>query len=166
MKDGFVPGPGRAGAGVYFWAYEKNVDLARKLAIGWFTYCTKRGSFSKSKDARCAVLYGQYEADDEEYFDCSGLAFQEVLLEYMKGFPEYSDTDLNLAHGKIFSELEQKSGRQLKIVLTKVAQPPKMSLVEGKAFHGQFCYVVRHDPSGIRVVKCEEVDAEAEAATA
>lgn len=73
---------GLLGAGAYFWAYENDMSLARRLAANWWRFAGgKSNAYKGDVDPSLAILKADIEVDRKVYFDASSESFIELLIQ-------------------------------------------------------------------------------------
>ncbi|VWB73835.1 hypothetical protein [Burkholderia lata] len=151
---------GKAGSGVYLWAYADDSSTARDLAIGWYKNQLGWRAFADEKDPKWAVLYAEIEAADEECYDCNTLEFREALFAYLRALDRadvaYSDDDLCGAYNSLIKRIEAKVQRNFGVVHACVPLPKKMPLKEKVAGSDAFVHIVRQGFDRLRVTARED----------
>jgi hypothetical protein len=146
---------GRAGTGVYLWAYQNDSTLARELAEGWFVAQNRRKVFADEADPQVSVLYAEIEVDDERCINCDTLEFQEVLTAYLRKLAgngdAYSDEDISVAYNTLICSVEQKRGIEFVVVHARVVPPPKMNFKEKLVIGNPLVHIVRRALERIQV---------------
>lgn len=115
---------GRAGTGVYFWLDE---EFSEVLAIGWYKYLKSIGRFKSDRNPECAIVIAEIQADESDIldFEDSSIKRQILKLAQKRKIDFYNTKALAALSNLFISQLEGKLKVTFKIIILKVAPPPK-----------------------------------------
>jgi hypothetical protein len=139
---------GRAGTGVYLWAYEGDATIARELAEGWFAAQARRNVFDGERDPEARVLYAEVEADEAACINCDTLVFEETLTAYLRKLcggndAGYSTEDISIAYNAVISSVERKRQVEFCVVHARVVPPDRMKFKEKVVIGNPLVHIVR-----------------------
>lgn len=154
---------GRAGSGIYFWAYNEYRLHARRLAILWWEKSKSAGQYSNVKNSNCAVIYAQFSVSEGALLDCSEAPFEDALIEAIDIATEggtkadvLTDDSIHKIYEYLVEGVELSTGCSIEVVKARVA-PPKRSYVEKVALGHPSCYVVRNACKQIKISEVEKM---------
>lgn len=154
---------GRAGSGVYFWAYEKNPVYARKFAVMWWEFVSKSGLYAREPAPGCAVLYVNILVPEQSYLDFNEPGVEEALNEAvamavmgMKPDESMKPEVIHKVYEHLVLALEAELGVTFDVVKARVS-PPKGALKEKNILGNPNCYVVRNGCERIALTHRETV---------
>jgi hypothetical protein len=152
-KEGFCPGArsGKAGTGVYFWAYEKSPMVAVDLAHNWWSWASNNGLYRNDTDKRCSIILASLKPNEGEtgFFDCGDTSFQEELysIAEVQGVTDYRD--VASLYDVVLSGLEHELGKEFEVVKLHLPVPRPQKPDSGKQkllnlLYSSYCsYIVR-----------------------
>lgn len=169
-KEGFkISGSAMRGAGVYFWSYTSDdmEDYVRDLAVKWWLYQKKKGSYSKAKNKNCCVIYASFKVGSDQSFDLENQVVREKFIKfseiaYHKKISEGKATSVAISevYDMFINDVEKKLKRNFSLIHVKIQQPKGFKTSLPLDIRGQpFCYVVK-DVSCISVENFEEINYE------
>lgn len=127
IEGGFQISPaGRAGKGIYFWQYHEDSTIARNLAIGWYDSQARRGVYEE-KTPECAVIDATFDADAEDYLDCTGEILESIGTLLLNKLGNPTEEDIDRAYEFVIGGIEKKRGRPVLVAKTMVSPPKRMS---------------------------------------
>jgi len=159
--NGFDPTlVGKAGSGVYLWAYAGDVSTARELALGWYGNQQIRGVFAGETEPKWAILYAEIDVAADDCCDCNTLEFRELLVAWLRGLGRredepYSDDDLCKAYNALIGRIEAKVEHEFCVVHACVPFPKKMAFKERVAVNDAFIHLVRRKYDRLRIIRRE-----------
>ncbi|MGR5264087.1 hypothetical protein C5F63_10660 [Photobacterium damselae subsp. damselae] len=133
LSEGFNKGSGLRGSGVYFWLYQfaELLQEAEQLAIAWYGFESKKGSYSTHQNKSCAVVLADLDTKEEDVFDFESK--RQHFMVYAKAIMDkLGDTKLSYEeekrilsglHDKFFSDWEAKVENSFDAVIVKVQAP-------------------------------------------
>lgn len=137
---------GHAGPGIYFWAYETNVELAKHLAQLWWATYLRWNKYETDADTTCAVVdVAIRRPESDAYYDATSLAFREALASMAASFGDCEGFEVGPAISYLIDQIEVKSGVKVLVMKASVKSPAhskKPSLV-ARDFPMSEAYVVR-----------------------
>lgn len=164
-KEGFgVTAVGRAGSGVYLWAYIEDSTVAHELAVGWYESQRKAGKYSDESQPKWAVLHAEIDVDDADCLDCNNPRFREALVAWLRKLGRsptegYSEKDLSQAYNALIKRVEVQRARPFSIIQTCVPLPNKMAYKEKIVGADPFVCLVKRDEDRLKVInRINEVD--------
>lgn len=137
---------GHAGAGVYFWAYETSVDLAKHLAKLWWATYLRWNKYASDCDTGCAIVDVSIRRPDENaYFDATTLAFREALAAMADSLENCDDFEVGPAISYLIDQIETRQGARVLVMKTQVKSPmqSKLPSLVSRDFPMSEAYVVR-----------------------
>lgn len=120
-NSGFNLGPGRAGAGVYFWA--KGIQYIQ-LAKEWFAY-KNRINFYRESNPICTVIIAEIKVRPTEYLNCEDTQFQTKIYELSVklNIDRKNYRLISNLYDRYIIELEKSLGCTIKMLTIKAAPP-------------------------------------------
>lgn len=150
---GFTKGPGLRGSGVYFWLYQfaELLQEAEQLALAWYAFEWKKGSYSKHKNQNCAVVFADLDTKEEAIFDFEAkrqhfMVYTSAIMDKLKDSELTNEERKNILsglHDKFFNDWENKTKNAFDAVLVRVQSP--------KGFKSSFHQDVASQPHCILV---------------
>jgi len=135
---------GRAGTGVYFWAYENKIDLALELAKLWWERCLNNDDYVDDKHQECKVICATLNLDQSLFFDASNSYFQEILFQTAKQRNVTSLNGLSRLYDVVISDIEKVLKVKYLVIAANVARPNSTVSTPMISYTPSFkCYVVR-----------------------
>jgi len=127
---------GILGAGAYFWAYENDMSLAKRLAANWWRFAgQKRNAYKGDADPSLAILKADIEVDQKVYFDASSENFIELLIKTAEQKKILSTKDdFNKLRAVLLMEIEAERGFGYDVVKAMVEVPGKISGESGAPY--------------------------------
>jgi len=127
---------GLLGAGTYFWAYENDMSLARRLAANWWRFAGgKSNAYKGDADPSLAILRADIEVNRKVYFDASSESFIELLIQAaeQKQIQSTKD-DFNKLRAVLLREIEAEQGFDYDVVKAMVEVPGKIRSESGAPY--------------------------------
>lgn len=137
---------GHAGAGIYFWAYETSIDLAKHLAYLWWATYSRQGKYSSDLNEELAILNVSIEKpEDKSYCDATTLAFKEALAKMANSFENKSEFEVGPAIAYLVDKIEEKNSSRILVLKASVQSPSrsKKPSIWVKSFPMSDAYIVR-----------------------
>lgn len=113
------------GPGVYFWAFDQDISLAKRLAANWWRSANDRfKTYTGDDDPSLAILKANIEVDLNDYFDASSEKFLELLIATAENrrIPS-TKNDFNSLRVVLLKELQDLQGSDFKVVRAEVDVP-------------------------------------------
>ncbi|HHF0508396.1 hypothetical protein NB600_10560 [Vibrio antiquarius] len=156
VNTGFNKGPGIRGSGAYFWLYQfaELLQEAEQLAIAWYNFEYKKGSYSRHADQNCAVVLADLDTEDENVFDFeakrqSFMVYSKAVLEKLEKAGISDDERKELLSGlydRFVSHWEEKVDNSFDAVLVRVQAPPRFKSMFHRDVASQpQCILVRNE---------------------
>jgi len=142
-KQGFKPGIGRAGEGVYFWYKNKYSEI---LAECWYYNQLAEGSYKNDSNRTYYLLSGEFESKDEEFLNLEDDELKVALTDLAeeKGIDPAKDfKKLPGIYGLLYDEIEKIRGTKLLIIMVRVAIPKPCTKYPISAMGAPLCYIIR-----------------------
>lgn len=116
---------GLLGAGAYFWAYDNDMSLAKRLALNWWRFAGgKNDAYKGDTDPSLAILKADIEVDSNGYFDASSESFLELLIKTAEQKKILSTKDdFNKLRAVLVKEIETVQGFNYEVVKAEVDVP-------------------------------------------
>jgi hypothetical protein len=152
VKSKFRPGTraGKAGTGIYFWAYDGSKDVAIELARNWWAWANDKNWYRAESDRRCSIIVVTLSLSSEElFFDCSDVAFLEELYKTAQVHGLEHERDIASLYDLMLSDLEDDMQQIFQVIKAHVPVPTSSycdqnSLI--KKLYSHYCtYIVRKD---------------------
>jgi hypothetical protein len=120
---------GLLGAGAYFWAYDNDISLAKRLAHNWWRFaCGKYDAYKGDTDPSPAVLAADIQVDPSVYFDANSESFLELLVKTAERKEiESTKDDFNKLRVVLLKEIETVKGISYKVVKAELDVPGRIS---------------------------------------
>lgn len=136
---------GRAGTGVYFWAYQNDPSLAHLLANMWWEQCSKEGRYKSDPFQACKVIYVTLKTDDHLYFDMGDPFFQELIFKTAQERAINTVNELSQLYDWALNELEIALKIKYLVISANVPKPRVDQMPQFLLMTNFKCYVVRGD---------------------
>ncbi|GGX14011.1 hypothetical protein [Undibacterium macrobrachii] len=144
---------GRAGTGIYFWAYENEIDLALELAKLWWSNCYESGHYDSDQHKDCKVICAGLNVDETAFFDTSILYFQEKLFQTARSRGVRKGYQLCKLYDTIIKEIEIALKSKFLVIAANVSRPKYDDSTPMIAGTPSFkCYVVRDHFNDVIVI--------------
>jgi len=116
---------GQLGAGAYFWAYDEDMSLARRLAANCWRFAGKKcNAYEGDADPSLAILKAHIEVGDNVYFDASSESFLELLIKTAEERKiQSTKNDFNKLRAVLLKEIEEVQGFCFGVVRAEVDVP-------------------------------------------
>lgn len=123
-SDGFLPGSGRVGTGVYFW---RNSHYAMELARAWYVF--RQETFSKDSEPGLSILSCQLDAKEEEVLDLESVEMKDFIAETIArigGIPaKPAEDEICGLFDLIISDFASHHTYSVVMLIARVSAPPK-----------------------------------------
>ncbi|MCO7637822.1 hypothetical protein NJI34_13650 [Pseudomonas sp. S 311-6] len=116
-------------SGVYFWAYDNEISLAKRLAENWWRFSSvKLKSYVEDSDCSLAVLDARIEANENVYFDASAESFLDLLIKTAEARGiESTKQEFNKLRVLLLTEIEAFKKTTFCVIKAEVEVPGKVS---------------------------------------
>lgn len=113
------------GPGAYFWAFEHDISLAKRLAANWWRSANEKfKAYSGDRDPSLAILKANIEVDPNDYFDASSEEFLELLIATAENrhIPS-TKKDFDSLRVVLLQEIQKLQGFDFKVLKAEVDVP-------------------------------------------
>lgn len=137
---------GRAGSGVYFWAYDRDPSLAKELAIRWWQKSHDDGEYSCDDCKEHAVIFANIDIEKKDTINLDCLELREMLSRLIKQNRVNSFSDKAKVYEIFLNRIEAR--RNTPYELIGVFLDPPGSTPHHWLSKSQPAYIVRSNAIG------------------
>ncbi len=124
-KQGFIPGLGRAGSGIYFWHKSRYfITLAKK----WHYQCSNKHHYDNDENKSCVVIIVELQADEDAILDMENPDMKDRIAELaeVKQIPLKNRHKIAALHDLFIKRMESALKTTFAIILIRVAPPDRV----------------------------------------
>lgn len=141
---------GYTGPGIYFWAYENDLNYAKEIAELWWRFVLdKQNTYNKDTDKSCNVLNVKISIQNKkEYLDITTQYYKEQILSVLKAQNCTKRNEIGKIIAAFIDRYENLTNAKISILKASVISPPPTTNNKSEihlAYPMSDCYIVRHE---------------------
>jgi len=123
-KQGFIPGLGRAGSGIYFWHKSHHYI---PLAKGWYNQCYNKHLYDADDNKSCVVIIVQLQAGEDEVLDMENHDMKDRIaaLAEVRKIDATNFRRISALYDLFIKRMEDELESTFAILLIRVAPPDR-----------------------------------------
>jgi hypothetical protein len=111
----------------------------------------RTGGHHLEPNAQGAIVYGTFEAEDDNVLDCADQETLEEIALSLKDLDTVTDNDIHAAYEMVVSRVEKALGRPMIVVKAAVPRPARMAFPLNNVLGNPAIFVVRKQFEKIKV---------------